>query len=159
MKTRKLTKKSCYKRTAQELDRELATTSLEARTVYPPPPREKDWLAWESVRGPKRSKSFRILTAPNYSAQGMHLIYGRGDNFHRLSCGLNMFLRKDGRVFFRFYSPTKRVTYRSYELLGLKLPPLPEPGRLLKDDCVPEILRDLYGGWATECIQYPVDID
>ena len=39
MKTRKRTKKSCYKRTAQDLDRELAAMSLEDRAVYPPPPR------------------------------------------------------------------------------------------------------------------------
>jgi hypothetical protein len=50
----------------------------------------------------------------------MRFVYGRGDFFHRLSCGLEIYLRKDGRVFFHFYSPGKRVTYRSYELLGLK---------------------------------------
>ena len=89
----------------------------------------------------------------------MRLIYGRGDHFSKLSCGLDMLLRKDGRLYVLFYSPSKRVTYRSYELVGLKLPPLPEHGELLQDACVPEILRDLYEDWAIECIDYPDDVD
>jgi len=89
----------------------------------------------------------------------MRFVYGHGDFFHRLSCGLEIYLRKDGRVFFHFYSPGKRVTYRSYELLGLKPPALPKPGEVVADDFVPEHLRDLYEEWAIECLEYPDDVN
>jgi len=89
----------------------------------------------------------------------MRLVYGRGDHFQRLSCGLDMYLRKDRRVFVRFYSPGKRVTYRSYEMIGLTLPPMREIAKLLDDEHVPALLRDLYEDWVSECIQYPDDID
>ena len=70
-----------------------------------------------------------------------------------------MYLRKDRRVFVRFYSPGKRVTYRSYEMIGLTLPPMREIAKLLDDEHVPALLRDLYEDWVSECIQYPDDID
>jgi hypothetical protein len=140
-------------------NRELAAHSDEDREVYLPPPRKADFLSWDPDKGPAYSQAIRILRAPKTSRRGMRLIYGRGDHFGKLSCGLDMLLRKDGCLFVLFYSPGKRVTYRSYELVGLKLPPLPERGELLRDDCVPEVLRDLYEAWAVECIEYPDDID
>lgn len=51
------------------------------------------------------------------------------------------------------------MTYRSYELLGLKPPALPKPGEVVADDFVPEHLRDLYEEWAIECLEYPDDVN
>ena len=150
-------RKPWHKLTAQQVDCELAAQTVEDRVVSTWP-RKVDFVFWDSPKGPSRRKSIQILDAPNSAAHGMRLIYGRGDHFGRLSCGMDMLLRKDGRVFVRFYSPGKRVTYRTYELVGLQLPPLPERGKLLEDNCVPEILRDLYDDWAGDCVCNPDDI-
>ena len=140
-------------------NRELEARSVADREVSLPARRKDGFLNWDMAKGAAYSKSIRILEVPKISRRGMRLISGRGDHFGRLSCGLDMLLRKDGRLFVLFYSPGKRVMYRSYELIGLKLPPLPERGKLYEDDCVPEVLRDLYEDWTTECIEYPDDID
>ncbi len=155
---RKSSRKSWYKLNAAEVDRELAASSADDRAVDVLR-RPDRFLSWDAQKGPARRKAISILTAPDFSARGMRQIYGRGDHFPRLSCGMDIFLRRDGRLFVRFYSPGLRETYRTYELLGLKLPALPERGTLLGDDCVPEALRDLYEGWVEECLWYPDDID
>lgn len=154
MKPRRRPAKPWYKRSPQEFDRELAALSVADRMVCSPPPRNGT-MDWFSLTGPKRSRSIRILTAPRFSIRGMRFVYGRGDFFHRLSRGLSIYLRKDGRVFFQFESPGKRVTYRSYELLGIEPPPLLVGDKSVADDFVPEIVRDLYEEWVIECLEYP----
>jgi hypothetical protein len=155
---RKTTRQRLCKLTAAEVDSELAASSANnwAVDVSRRPDR---FLSWDSQKGPARRKAISILTAPDFSARGMRRIYGRGDHFPRLSCGMVIFLRRDARVFVRFYSPGLRETYRTYELLGLKLRTLPQRGAPLGDDCVPEVLRDLYEGWVEECLWHPDDID
>lgn len=155
---RRSSRMSWHKLTAAELDSELEASSSGDRAVDVSV-RSDRFLSWDAQKGPARRKAIRILTAPDFSARGMRLIYGRGDRFPRLSCGMDIFVRRDGRVFVRFYSPGLRKTYRSYELLGLKLPTMPESGTSLADDCVPEVLRDLYEEWVEECLWYPDDID
>jgi hypothetical protein len=89
----------------------------------------------------------------------MLLAYRRNDGFPKFSCGMEMWVRKDGRLFVRFISPGLRTTYRTYELLGIQPPSPPKQGELFDDNCVPNVLRDLYEDWVEECIWYPDDID
>lgn len=147
-----------HKRTAQQVDLELAAQTLEDRLVDTSP-RTRYLILWNSPQGPSRNQSIQILDAPNFAAHEMRLFYGQGNHFEKLSCGLDLFLRKDGRIFIRFSSPAHRVARRTYELTGLQIPTLPERGKLLEDNCVPEILRDLYDEWVSDCLEYPDCID
>jgi hypothetical protein len=72
---------------------------------------------------------------------------------------MEMWVRKDGRLFVRFISPGLRTTYRTYQLLGIQSSSPPKHGELFDDNCVPNVLRDLYEDWVEECIWYPDDID
>jgi len=146
-------RKPWHKLTTKQVDLGLAKETVENRVVSTSP-RKKDFLMWESQKGPSRRKSIQILSAPNFAAHGMRLIYGRGDHCGKISSGLEVFLRKDGRIFFRFSSPDERVVRRTYELVGVKPPSLPEPGQGFDDDWIPEILRDHYDAWFNECIMY-----
>ena len=158
-KNARRTKRSWYKLSTKELDQELRKTTKKDREIAIPKSEPTNCFLWGPHSRKKQNDNFHILTAPNFSARWMRLIYGRGDRFTRPSCGLDIYLRNDGRVFARFYSPGKRVTYRSYELIGLDSFPIPEKGKLLGEDFVPKALRDLYRDWTDECIQYPDDVD
>lgn len=142
-----------HKLTAEQVDLELAKETVEEKVVSTWP-RKGDTEMWESLKGPSRRKSIKILDAPNFAAHGMRLIYGRGDYCSKISSGLDVFLRKDGRIFFRLSSPAQRIVRRTYELVGVKPLSLPEPGQGFDDEWIPEILRDHYDAWFDECTMY-----
>ena len=107
----------------------------------------------------------------------MRLVYGRGASFPitksdehvrlfgwaksacHLACDLDVWLGQDQRLFVRIYSNRKCHEPYSYELVGHAFPEgwIPAPRKLLGDEWVPEVLRDLYAEHVEEWIDYPND--
>jgi hypothetical protein len=105
----------------------------------------------------------------------MRRIYGRGDYYpipndkewvrlfgwaeirFRLKCGMDIWLRKDGRMFVRLYSSRKCHGTFSFELIGPRVPSELKRGVLLDASWVPQILRDSYDEWIGGCLDYPDD--
>jgi hypothetical protein len=64
----------------------------------------------------------------------------------RLVCKMNIWQNKEERLFVRIYTNQKWLAINSYEIISHKIPDgrKPPPRQLLKDEWVPEVLRDLY---------------
>jgi hypothetical protein len=125
---------------------------------------------WETRSKCRRAELVRI--AP-FSARGMRCLYGRGDHYpipndkelvrlfgraeirFRLKCSMDIWLRKDGRMFVRFCSSRTCHGTLSFELIGPRVPPELKRGVRLDASWVPQILRDRYDEWIGECLDYP----
>ena len=120
-----------------------------------------------------KSQGEMSVDIPWFSARGIRRIYGRGDGFEipsdenvilvfvrseiyrRLTCDIDIWLRKDGRVFVRFFSSKQRIDPLSFELTGARIPSELKRGILLDESWVPQVLRDTYDEWIEECFDYP----
>ncbi len=132
----------------------------------------KDLVAW-AEKGPSRIKSIELFCVKPFSARGMKCLYGRGDHYpmsnskivqqvfglgenaRPMVCMMDMWLRKDGCVFARFYTRRRRVDKWWFEVRGLKLPAEWKRADFLSGKCVPEALRDRYEEWVNYCLCYP----
>jgi len=101
----------------------------------------------------------------------MRRIYGRGDQYSipnekewvrlfgwskirlQLKCSMDIWLRKDGCIFVRFYSSRKYLEAFSFELIGPKVPSELKRGVLLDASWVPQVLRESYDDWVEECLE------
>ena len=80
---------------------------------------------------------------------------GKPETYGAFSCKLDVWLRKDVRIFVRFWSPRKCLDILSFELRGHPIPKAIERGRLLDESWIPEIIRDEYELWVVDCLEYP----
>lgn len=167
--------------------RKLASSNVppkpDAKTVseclsHPPTRRRIDDVLWSDTDlGPSRRKRICLVPVQQFSAQGMRLVYGRGDHFPipnneawvrlfgwaeigcRLVCHLDIWLGQGHRFFVRLSTNRQCHEACSYEIIGHTLPDgwKPAPRKLLNDKWVPEVLRDLYASHVQEWFDYPYD--
>lgn len=102
----------------------------------------------------------RIVACEDFSARGLQRVYGRSDvpsamsaRLHRpvLQGAFNMdiWLRRDGRIFVRFWSRRSEVDRESYEVVGVDLASIParDLARELDERWIPPALRIAYEDW------------
>jgi hypothetical protein len=131
----------------------------------------KDSPYWFTT--PQKHPNAKVIEIPSFSARGMRLIYGRDDHFPipneeeyvrlfgwseiriNLRCGMNIWQRKDGRIFLRFRASHKCLESFSFELVGPCVPKELKRGTLLDESWVPQVLRQRYNEWLEDCLEYP----
>jgi len=101
-----------------------------------------------STRGPT-GRRIRWQYTSHFSARGMRRLYGRSDVFGSWTANMEVWLAKDGRVFARFWSRSSDVDNLSYEVLGLKVPPIAKGAHADGERWVPVCLRHEYEDWVT----------
>jgi len=88
-----------------------------------------------------------------FDARGMHLMYGRGDNFGRHhTFHMDIWMRRDGRLLMRCWSRCLDIDSRSFEIKGV------HPSEILEIDkkkgfidlWVPRAVRNAYEEWIQE---------
>jgi hypothetical protein len=123
--------------------------------------------------GPARKQPIYLVQIPPFFCRGMRRIYGRSDKFalyiHELlrshfngreidcyiNCKLDVWQRKDGRIFIRFYATRKWLDRFFFELLGHPSPPNPKDSTGVPQKWVPEVVRDEYHEWIRDCLAHP----
>ena len=105
---------------------------------------------WESE--PPTGSSSRVEEIDHFDARGMRRVYGRGDHFVRLVFNLDVWRSRNGRLFVRFWSRSKGISWCSFELLGTKVPDVTFPS---SDHWIPECLREQYDDWVVDCFEDP----
>ena len=138
----------------------------------PPRRRRKRSPYWETL-APRERQPVELVWIPAFSARGMRPIYGRGANFTihnredlrrifgwaeihcHLNCSMDIWQRKDGRLFVRFHASRKCIDSFSFELIGAEVPLELKRGVLLDESWVPQVVRDEYDAWIDNCLEDP----
>lgn len=85
----------------------------------------------------------------------MRAIFGGSDILAKFTCYLDVWLRKDARIFVRFWSRREELDLLSFELRGHSIPEKIMPDTQLDESWVPEIVRDEFDYWVRDCLDYP----
>lgn len=80
----------------------------------------------------------------DFSARGMHRVYGRGDQFRNRTLNLDLWKTKDGRLLARFWSRSLEVDPESWEVMGFAGTDFPTGD----ERWVPQLLRQCYDSWV-----------
>ena len=142
-----------------------------------PPRRPRNSLASWYLKGPRRKEPIYLVQIPPFSSRGMSHIYGRSDNYSastyngevlrsifgreihcRIRCNLEVWQRKNGRIFVRFYATRKCLDSFSFELLGHPAPPDPKNSMGVHEEWIPEVVRDEYDALVIDCLDNPDNV-
>jgi hypothetical protein len=106
------------------------------------------WIDWEKPSRKGRSVAIRILR--RFDARGMARVYSRSDDYsRRRRFDLDIWFCRDGRLFGRFSSRSKKVKNLSIEVKGFK-PDDSLFGVVTESNplWLPKSLRDEYEKWT-----------
>lgn len=109
-------------------------------------------LVFWNTPDPKDSDpAVSVVSIDHFNARGMRRMYGRSDH---LGGGFNLDIwrKKDGRVFMRCWSEYGDYEPASFEIVGVN-PPLPHLQNgvpQLSEDWIPLVVRDAYEEWVRE---------
>ena len=115
---------------------------------------QKRSLAYWDTEAPI-GPSIRVEEIDHFDARGKRRVYGRGDIFDRLALNMDIWRSRNGRLFVRFWSRSKEVDWRSYEIVGLLDIESHEdtPTSGFSEEWIPECLREEYNDWVLDCFE------
>lgn len=104
---------------------------------------------WDTCKGPTDS-SIHLEFIDHFDARGKRRVYGRGDYFGRMGLHMDVWQSRDGRLFVRFWSRSRKVDWYSYEIIGLpdSKQRCLEEATEFSEHWIPECLREEYDNWV-----------
>ncbi len=113
----------------------------------------KPMFEWSTEPPVVKPGIVNVVEIDSFSAKGMRRVYGRGDHFGGgRTFQLDIWKNKHDQLFMRCWSHYSDYLQRSFSITGVNTEVMPKvDGKPdLREEWVPQIVRDSYDDWARE---------
>lgn len=114
---------------------------------------QSSMFEWCSEPPEIKPGTVEVIEVNHFSARGMRRVYGRGDHFGGgRTFNLDIWKNRNGQIFMRCWSYYSDYYPRSFLISGVNPPLMPKVDGMpdLREEWIPQIVRDTYDEWARE---------